>query len=505
MNLPFEGGMALGRVCEGLIAAPSVEDLEINGLCHDSREVHPGNLFVALAGTRSHGMKHAGQAVARGAVAVVYDPALGGSELAEAQDLGNIPCLAVDGLGQNLGLIANRFYGEPSSHLSVVGITGTNGKTSCSHYLAYALNTNKTSVIGTLGWGVPGELRPTAHTTPDAIQIHAMLARLLAMGITDVAVEASSHGLDQGRLNGVRFQGGLFTNLSRDHLDYHGDMATYLSAKLRLAEWPGLQFMVFNLDDESAPAIMDRIPNGVRKIGFTTRTSDREPTCEVLGVVDVDHGESGLEVHIQFAGKTARVLAPLYGDFNVDNLLGVAGVLLAKGYALEDVAGRLSRVRAVEGRMERFGGGSLPTVVVDYAHSPDALRKSLESLRHHCRGRLAVVFGCGGDRDRGKRPQMGEIATRLADKVWLTDDNPRFEEGDAIVRQILEACRADRVVVERDRRLAISQAIAALGSADVLLVAGKGHEDSQEIAGVKYPFSDREVVRQCLGLSEVGA
>lgn len=498
-------GFPLSRLLAGWGEVPVGSTCEVRGLCHDSRKLRPGDVFFALAGSQSHGMKHAAQAAASGACAVVYDPARGGAELAAALEIG-IPLFAVGRLDQAMGFIADRFFGEPSSRMKVLGVTGTNGKTSCSHFLAHALGDGAPSaVVGTLGWGAPGALRPTTHTTPDAIEVHALLARLQGEGVASVAMEASSHGLEQGRLNGVRFEGGLFTNLSRDHLDYHQTMEAYLEAKLRLVDWPGLKFIVFNLDDESAAPLLERVPRGTRKIGFSLDGSlAPAPGVEAIRAANIRHTQDGLAFDVEFEGGKTTVAAPLYGDFNVENLLGTVAVLRALGLGLEEAARRLANVRPVPGRMERFAGAAGPVAVVDYAHTPDALRKALASLRRHCRGALWVVFGCGGDRDRGKRPQMGGIAESWADRVVLTDDNPRSEDGGAIIRDILEGCVRGEVVVMRDRREAIAWALGQLGEGDVLLVAGKGHEDTQDIGGVRQPFSDRAVVRQLLGLPEGG-
>lgn len=497
----MESPIMLDRLLAGIVDCPEVPALPVAGLCHDSRGMQPGQLFCALAGTRAHGMAHAAEAVAAGAVAILYDPDQGGRGLAWGVDA--VPCLPVEFLDQRLGYLASRFYGEPSRHLDTIAITGTNGKTSCSHFLAHALSVAQpAAVIGTLGWGAPGALHATRHTTPDAIEIHALLSRLRKEGVGIVAMEASSHGLSQGRLNGVHFRGGLFTNLSRDHLDYHGNMEAYLEAKLRLVEWPELGYLAFNLDDTSAEAIQARTPASVRKIGFSTSQgkaiSDGE--CEVLTVEDVHHGRTGLSFLACFGGMSAPVSAPVFGDYNLENLLGTLAVLLGRGLPLDEAVRLLAHVRPVPGRMECFDDTEGPAVVVDYAHTPDALEKTLAGLRRHCTGSLWVVFGCGGDRDRGKRPQMGAIAARGADRVIITDDNPRYEDGDAIVGEILAGVTEDeaQVAVMRDRRLAIQAAIEQAGTDDWVLVAGKGHEHYQDIAGEKLLFSDRAVVEECL-------
>jgi len=497
------GGVFLDRLLADWVDIDASATREVRGLCHDSRKVRPGDLFFALAGSQSHGMKHSAAAAAQGACAILYDPARGGAELALAETAIDIPCLPVEKLDQLMGLVADRFYSEPSQSMNVVGITGTNGKTSCSHFIAHALaNAASAAVIGTLGWGIPGQLKPTAHTTPDAIEVHALLASLLKDGIAHVAMEASSHGLDQGRLNGVRFKGGLFTNLSRDHLDYHQSMEAYLEAKLRLVNWPGLEFLVFNLDDRCAQTILARIPAAARKIGFSIKDSHAQATgVECLLASNIRHDRSGVSFDASFGVEKSRVVTSLYGDFNVENLLGTLGVLLALGFGLEAAARLLAGVQAVPGRMERFTADTGATVIVDYAHTPDALEQALASLRRHCEGNLWVVFGCGGDRDRGKRPQMGAVAEKLADRLVLTDDNPRSEDGDAIIQDILEGCMKQEAPVVRDRFSAIAYAVSHLAPEDVLLVAGKGHEDTQESKGVKQPFSDRVVVRELLNLS----
>ncbi|HYE35822.1 UDP-N-acetylmuramoyl-L-alanyl-D-glutamate--2,6-diaminopimelate ligase [Methylocaldum sp.] len=490
-------GCRLDALLSGFIDAPVPRLIDVTGLCHDSRCIRPGDLFVALAGHRSHGMRHAEQAVRHGCSAIIYDPAGGGSLL--AQGVAGIHCMPVDSLDQKLGFIADRFFGEPSASLNAIGITGTNGKTSCSHFLAYALSAKApAAVVGTLGWGRPGALDMTNHTTPDAIEVHDLLARLCDQGIETVAMEASSHGQVQGRLNGVRFEGALYTNFSRDHLDYHGTMEAYLEAKLRLLGWPGLEFVVFNADDPIADAISSRTPSHVRRTAFSLR-GQKIDSASVVSVASVHHDSQGIAFQARYRQQLADVFAPVYGDFNVENLAASLAVLLELGHELPEAAELLKNVRPVPGRMELFSGQGR-TAVVDYAHTPDALASVLRSLRRHCEGKLWVVFGCGGDRDRGKRPQMGAIAETLADGVVLTDDNPRSEDGDEIIRDILSGCRRDDIVTIRDRHDAIAWALERTGVGDVVLVAGKGHENTQEIQGQKYPFSDRDVVMETISV-----
>ncbi len=493
-------GFRLDALLSGFIDSPISFSVDVAGLCHDSRRTRPGDLFVALAGHRSHGMRHAEQAVRRGCSAIIYDPAGDGHLFASG--ITGIPCIPVDALNLKLGFIADRFFGEPSAFLDVIGITGTNGKTSCSHFLVHALSVKApAAVVGTLGFGVPGTLEVTHHTTPDAIEVHRLLARLCHQGVRTVAMEASSHGLVQGRLNGVRFKGALYTNFSRDHLDYHGTMEAYLEAKLRLLAWPGLDIVVFNADDSIADAILRRAPSHLKLIAFSLHERVIE-SASVVSVTSVRQDAQGIAFRARYHQQVADVFAPVYGDFNVENLAATLAVLVGLGHELPEAAELLKNVQPVPGRMERFSRLGL-TAVVDYAHTPDALASVLRSLRRHCEGKLWVVFGCGGDRDPGKRPLMGGIAEELADVVVLTDDNPRFENGDKIIRDILSGCRRDKAATIRNRREAIVWALERAGAGDIVLIAGKGHEDTQEIQGQKHPFRDRDVVMETLSVLEL--
>jgi UDP-N-acetylmuramoyl-L-alanyl-D-glutamate--2,6-diaminopimelate ligase len=470
----------------------------IGGLALDSRDVRPGDLFFAQKGHRCHGMAYAGDACARGASAIVYDPSGGGESLAQ-QSRVRIPCIAIEALDERIGPMADKFFRHPSTAFDVIGVTGTNGKTSCSHFIAQALSDDSPcGIIGTLGWGIPGAWTASERTTPDAISVHAALARCRELAVKAVAMEVSSHGLVQERVKGVRFRGALYTNITRDHLDYHGSMNAYIEAKLRLLQSPGMEFVAVNLDDSNAARILAAAPASLRTIGFACDTTRSDPSPEVLAY-DIRHQHDGLRFHVRHGDETAVMTAPLLGDFNVDNLLGALAVLLALGFRLEEAVQRLRRVRAVPGRMERFTvEPDGPVIVVDYAHTPDALANALRSLRRHCRAKLWTVFGCGGDRDRGKRPLMGRIAEQWADRIVITDDNPRGENGDGIVQDILAGCHGENVVVMRDRRAAIEWAVQRAEAADIVLIAGKGHESAQEIQGVKYPFSDRDVVTDAL-------
>ncbi len=481
--------LRLDQLLEGIAAAPP---LAITGLTQDSRRVAPGELFVALEGRRSHGLAFAADVRQRGAAAIAYEPPAP-EGLAPAPDL-----VAVPGLRARLGEIADRWYGEPSRGLRVVGVTGTNGKTSTVQLLtqAFSLAGLRAGSIGTLGSGLYGALREGERTTPDVIAVHAALAAMRAQGAEQVAMEVSSHALDQGRVDGVRFAVAVFTNLTRDHLDYHLSMHAYGEAKARLFGWPELGAAVVNLDDAFGQALMQRLPPGLQAIGVSRRGVAGARLRADAQALSAD----GLAFDLVWDAERRRVHSPLLGRFNIDNLLAVAGVLLAFGWPLTRVAEVLEGLDCVPGRMTRLGGvGAAPLVVVDYAHTPDALEQALSSLREHAAGRLICVFGCGGERDAGKRPQMAAIAERLADAVMVTDDNPRGEDGNAIVADILAGLeRPQAVCVERDRARAIAAAIGQARAGDVVLIAGKGHEPYQEVAGVKHPFDDRSVARRVL-------
>lgn len=493
--------MKLSALLEG--HALVADDAFINGLALDSRKVKRGDAFIALAGSRQHGLAHAQQAMENGAVAVIYEPADGARELLETLP-GKMLAVAVAGLSHKLGAIAAKFFGDPSAQLQVIGITGTNGKTSCSQFLAQALG--HCGIIGTLGWGMPGSLRQTANTTPDALSLQMMLAEFVAQKQSAVAVEVSSHALQQGRVNGIRFCGAVYTNFSRDHLDYHGTMEAYVAAKLALLQKPGLRFAVLNLDDAYCREVKAALPHGIKAWGYSRVLGDDSESNSAIAIEGMEtvtasavrHRPEGLEFTLLWRGQQMTVSAPVFGDFNVENLLAVIATLLAIDAPLEMVVARLKDIQPVPGRMERFAASDAPLVFVDYAHTPDALDKVLASLRPHCQGRLWVVFGCGGDRDRGKRAQMGAAAVQRADRIVLTDDNPRSEDPEQIVEEILSGCGTVQVEVIRDRKQAIERVIAAAAVNDCIVIAGKGHEDYQEINGNRIPFSDSAVVKDSL-------
>lgn len=476
----------LGELLDGV--PPQLADVGVTALSLDSRKLTPGSLFVALPGSAGHGLDYLQEAVAAGCAAVAAEVDAKWSSERVAALQAEIPVIAADKLSP--GALAARFYGNPSAELTVFGYTGTNGKTTCAWLTAGALE--NCAMIGTLGNGVPGRLHQATHTTPDAITLQKMFADYLQAGISAVAMEVSSHALEQQRIDGVDIDVAVFTNISRDHLDYHASMQSYGEAKQRLFRHPGVKCAVINMDDPYGEVIAECLADGVRSLKVGVDADDAE-----LRATQVEQIQQGLRMVLRCGEQQAKLESPLIGRFNVDNLLCVSGALLAAGVPLVQAVRRLSGLAGAPGRMERFGGGQQPLVVVDYAHTPDALENALRAARTHATGKLICLFGCGGDRDRGKRPMMGGIAEQFADHVILTDDNPRSEPGDEIVEQILCGMHHPARVV-RDRREAITIAIAQARPGDLVLVAGKGHEEQQIIGEQCVHFSDREEVARIL-------
>lgn len=490
----------LADLLTGMSPVMPDRDLPVEGLALDSREIHAGYLFVALNGHNHHGLKHLAEARSRGATAVAYDPEGAAGYLPA---LTGIPAFAARHLDEQVGTIAARFYADPSAEQQVLAVTGTNGKTSVSLLTAELLThlNRPCGVLGTLGYGVYGsELEAPPHTTPDAVQVQQWLASFRNCNVRHVSLEASSHALDQRRLNGVHIRTTAFTNLTRDHLDYHGSMAAYGAAKRRLFDMPGLKCAVINLDDAFGRELAATLADSVELIGCTL-SGNRAPRGRTLLAGNLRPHSGGIRFDVSGDYGSGQVDSRLLGRFNVQNLLAVLGMLTSLEIPFDAALATLGRAHTVPGRMECFGGGSSgPLVVVDYAHTPDALKKSLSAARAHCEGQLWCVFGCGGERDRGKRPEMGAIAERLADRVIVTDDNPRHEDGDAIVSEILAGMhKSEQALVERTRTRAITAALHSAGPGDVVLVAGKGHETDQIVGDRRIPCSDRETVQRLLG------
>jgi UDP-N-acetylmuramoyl-L-alanyl-D-glutamate--2,6-diaminopimelate ligase len=495
-------GVSLMWLLDGIADVPP-NDARVADLTLDSREVRAGSLFFALRGLKSHGLKFAAEAAARGASAVLWEPA---SDVDTPVFFPEVFTAPVADLHKLIGRIADRFFGWPSSQLRVVGITGTNGKTTCAYLLAQCLERlgSDAAYMGTIGWGRIGALNMPTHTTPDAINVHRTLAQLKAQGVRDVAMEVSSHALDQGRVDGVRFHSAAFTNLSRDHLDYHPSMQDYGEAKARLFAIENLQQAIINIGDafgrQLARQLTGRMPLTAVWIGAAGAgwMADRS-----LHAGDVVVDLKGVSMALDGSFGRVQLRTRLLGRFNAENSLVVLGCLLALGVPLAAAAAALAECTAPPGRMEVIGTemGGKPLAVIDYAHTPDALAKALAALREHCAGALWCVFGCGGDRDPGKRPMMGAIADELADQIIVTDDNPRSEDPQHIIRGITGGIKSHNARIIPDRAEAIAAALNEAAAADVVLIAGKGHEDYQIYGATRRIFSDRREARKVLGLA----
>jgi UDP-N-acetylmuramoyl-L-alanyl-D-glutamate--2,6-diaminopimelate ligase len=490
--------MTLGRLLEGLdVAAP--HGLQVTDLVQDSRAATPGCVFLACPGRTTHGLMHAATAVERGAVAVLWEP---GADLEPPVLPERVAAIAIPHLSRHVGELADRFFRRPSADLRVAGITGTNGKTTTAFLLAQASDFlgRRGWYIGTLGHGHPGNVREAGLTTPDAVTVQRRLAEARDEGASTLGLEVSSHALDQDRVAGVNFDTAVFTNLTRDHLDYHGTIEAYGAAKARLFHTPGLRCAVINVRDPFGRELVERLDPALEKIVYTTANDVwAERGTGWIRVSELRATAAGLTISVETSWGAGLLRSRLVGEFNAENLLAVLGVLLGWNVPLQQALAALALCVAPPGRMESFGGGKQPLVLVDYAHSPDALAKVLDASRAHARGRLLCVFGCGGDRDPGKRPLMGGIAEAGADVAIVTDDNPRTEESAAIFAQILAGMRdAAAAQVVPDRAEAIRLAIAEAEAGDVVVVAGKGHEDYQIVGTEKRAFSDRETVQACL-------
>ncbi|MFC5458473.1 UDP-N-acetylmuramoyl-L-alanyl-D-glutamate--2,6-diaminopimelate ligase [Massilia niabensis] len=480
-------------------------------LVSDSRQVAPGDVFFAYPGDTADGRRFIPAAVAAGAAAVVYDPL--GFDWDAAL---TVPHLAVPDLKPQAGTIAHACLGQPDADMFTVGVTGTNGKTSCAFWLgqAFAKLGETAAVIGTLGVGMfkgrlDAEFIETGYTTPDAVLLASRLAAVREAGARNLAIEVSSIGLEQGRTAGMHFDVAIFTNLTRDHLDFHGDMASYEAAKAKLFAWPDLKHAVINLDDPAGARLVAQLrdkagaglSSGLAITGYTLHDAATQPAMDGVTILRATNKRSrpaGSEFQLESMFGSALVKTQLVGHFNISNALAVLGALLAKGVELKRAVEAIEALVPAPGRMQQVGGQDAPMVVIDYAHTPDALEKTLDALRQVAderHGQLWCVFGCGGDRDPGKRPQMGAIA-QMADQVIVTSDNPRSEEPGAIINQVVAGMNPEhprsRFQTIEDRATAILSSVKNAGKQDVILLAGKGHEPYQEIKGKKMPFSDAD-------------
>jgi UDP-N-acetylmuramoyl-L-alanyl-D-glutamate--2,6-diaminopimelate ligase len=508
----------LADLCSGIAEIPT--SIRVTDLSLDSRTVSAGGLFLACAGRRTHGLAALPEAISRGASAVFWEPAPGVSEPIVPSAVHVQP---VEKLSTVASSIAGKFFDLPSETLRVAGITGTNGKTTTAWLLAQALTRcdSKAAYMGTLGVGMaPDEVVPGEYTTADAVSVQRQLAAMREAGAECVAMEVSSHALDQYRVAGVRFRVAAFTNLTRDHLDYHGTMEAYGAAKARLFDSPKLEAGVINVDDAFGAELARRQSN-MLPLTLTARTAagiaviddirSRAPGVRSLLAAEIKALPEGLSFTIECregSQDVARrnVTLPLIGEFNVENALVALGLLRALGVALEPALRALGECRAPAGRMEALTATGRALAIVDYAHTPDALAKSLRAARAHCRGKLHLVFGCGGDRDAGKRPLMAGVAAAMADGIVITDDNPRSESAAGIAADIIAGLpQGVRATVIHDRGEAIRHALAGAREGDVVLVAGKGHENYQIVGAERRPFSDREIIHSIYGTPDASA
>lgn len=484
----------LSALLKGICVLPSVLDCRVYGIALDSRKVKKGDLFIALKGFNSSARAYIPQAVANGAVAVLVESDQSTLSICEEGDSVE---LFVPSLKMYVGEIASRFFGSPSKLMKVVGVTGTNGKTSVSQYLAHVLSGlgDKTGVIGTLGYGLLDDLEVATHTTPDVVKVQQILANMKAQGADCAAMEVSSHGLDQGRVDDVSFAGAVFTNLSRDHLDYHESMEAYGNAKKALFQKPGLSFAVINFDDEFGRELVSAISENTKVISYGIS----EPADIVVD--RIQYTKKGINAELSGPWGTTSLSCQLMGAFNLSNVMAVIGVAFAMGYDIDEICQAVAELTPVTGRMQSYTVEGRPGVVVDYAHTPDALKNALEAVKQHCSGKVWCVFGCGGDRDVGKRSMMAAVAEEHADIVVVTDDNPRGEKPEAIVADVMVGFSEDsNARIIHDRRVAIETCIANAADNDMILVAGKGHENYQEVAGQRLDFSDIEVVEGYLNV-----
>lgn len=490
----------VGALLSPWVAALPAElaDIELTGMTLDSRQVRAGEMFVAVNGHAVDGRRFIPAAIEAGASLIL-------AEADEITDNGTVASqngvaiVYLYQLGQQLSAIARRFFGQPDEQLKLVAVTGTNGKTTISQLLAqWAEQLGYCAgVMGTTGNGLLQQLKPAVNTTGSAIEIQQVLAELVEDGASFAAMEVSSHGLVQGRVKALDFAASIFTNLSRDHLDYHGDMASYAAAKKMLFTNHSSGVAVINADDEVGREWLLTLPEAVAVVSDKSRLSGH--AGRALWLEQVEYSTRGVTVCFDSSWGGGQFTAPLVGSFNVMNLMLALATLLATGHALPRLIETAPKLQAVIGRMEVFQKPDKPMMVVDYAHTPDALEKALQALRVHCREKLWCIFGCGGDRDNGKRPMMAEIAERLADHIILTDDNPRSEDPTVIMEDMQAGLKQpDSAAVIHDRHAACKWALTHAGADDIVLVAGKGHEDYQILADRTIHYSDRETVEELL-------
>ncbi len=489
--------LKISELCQGLAVVSEKEDREITGIGSDSREIQPGGCFVALPGLNQDGSHFIMDAIQRGAAAVLIDdgiPALQGI---------SVPLIRISRLTEKVGEIASRYYDHPSEKISLIGVTGTNGKTSTTQFIAQAMmqHAMPCAVMGTLGYGFPNQLTPSSHTTSTSFALYRQLAELAQQGAKTIAMEVSSHAIDQKRIAGLTFDSAIFTNLSQDHLDYHLTMENYGAVKRQLFYTRGLKQAIINLDDNFGFYLAKELQDILPVYGYGLK--HHEINIPSVLVKRAYFNGKGMAAQISSPWGEGQLRSRLLGRFNLSNLLAVITALQLQGVDFHQALKYVDQLQTVPGRMQVLGGGKLPLVVVDYAHTPDALLQVLLALREHAHGALWCIFGCGGDRDKGKRPIMGQIAERYSDHLIITDDNPRTEHAGEIVNDIMNGLLCPWAVeIEHDRGAAIAHAINCASPGDVVLVAGKGHEEYQIIGQEKIPFSDVSHIQSQLRLKQ---
>ena len=462
-------------------------EYNLSDISNDSRHVKKNSIFLAYPGIHTDGRKYIAEALKKGAKAIVYE-----KKNFTWQQSWDASHYGINDLKKNEGEIAHIFFKKPSKELLTIGITGTNGKTTCAYWISEIQNLlgKKTGLIGTLGYGHK-KLKPHAFTTPDAIFNHRILKEFKTEKIKSVVMEVSSHALSQGRVNGILFDVAVFTNLSRDHLDYHLNFKNYFDAKKKLFHFPSLKVAVINIDDAYGKKLkLSLVQNKTKVITYGIQNGD-------IRASHIEYSLSSTTFQLITKKETYKVKAPIVGEFNVYNLLAVISGLVGSGLPIQKVIKQVSHISQVPGRMERLGTKLTPQVFIDYAHTPDALKKALGTLKDHTEGKLVCVFGCGGDRDKGKRKEMAEAASDLADTNFITSDNPRSESPKKIISEISRSM-SGAYKIEIHRHKAIFKAIEQAKKQDIILIAGKGHETYQEINGVRYPFSDKKYAKKAL-------
>ena len=500
MSKSQTAGMPLVELLAGYVTSEPVADIEIIDITSNSRTVGQGCLFIALRGINSQGIDFAKDAVKSGAVAVMYDAqddycvrrvALLSKQVATHW-------IGIEGLDRVNGEIVSRFYGDPGRYLKIIGITGTDGKTSVTHLIAQALVQlgKKVASIGTLGYGIGIELDPASHTTPDAVTLQSYLHQFHQQKCDYVIMEVSSHALQQYRVSGCQFDIAVLTNLGRDHLDYHQDMDQYASAKARLFREFDLSARVINTDDEFGRQLSREFKSG-GMIRYSASPSAKKQDAEVY-LLNSEVTAQGLDVHVATPIGEIHASTALMGAFNIDNIVACISSLVASGLELPQIQWAVTGLQSIPGRMEKFSGDSnRATAVIDFAHTEQALRACLTTSRDYTSGQLWCVFGCGGDRDQGKRQGMGRAAEELADRIIITDDNPRTEDPQQIVSEIRKGLtHPDKACVLHNRQAAIEYALTEAKIGDLVVIAGKGHEAEQIIGHQRFPFSDRQVVER---------